>query len=225
MVERMAAMIAPAAAPTPAAPADRLKDELSGRHGDALLLLEAHRTADGSERFVAVIDGDAGTAARERERLSATEGPAVEVMDRTTYETMTRMAGSGLLRVVDSDRRELVRAPDLEAVDGALERERRAKSAELLGGAERKLRMALLLAEGGFAEEAVPVLTECLALATNAREVIAGAALPEATPAGRQGAAPGPSAPGPNLAEFASLVERNLAALRQGFAAPRAAAE
>jgi hypothetical protein len=34
--------------------------------------------------------------------------------------------------------------------------------------------MALLLAEGGFAAEAMPALDECLALAANARSLMAG---------------------------------------------------
>ncbi len=230
MVERMAAMIAPAAAQAPApaspTPEDRLKAELTGRHGDALLLLEAHRAVDGSECFVAVIDGDAGAVARERERLSEKGAPTVEVVDRTTYEMMTRLAGNGLLRVVDSDRRELVRAPGLAAMNGAHDRERQARSAELLGGAERKLRMALLLAQGGFAEEAVPVLTECLALATNAREVMSnGSARVESNPPGLPTAAAEPVALAPSLADLAASVERSLAALRHGFGAPRAAAE
>ena len=230
MVERMAAMLAPATtpapAPAPAAPEARIKADLTGRYGDALLLLEAHRAADGSERFVAVIDGDAGAVARERERLSDASGPAVEVVDRTTYEAMNRLAGSGLMRMIDGDRRELVRAPGFAAMNGTHDRERQAKSAELLGSAERKLRMALLLAQGGFAEEAVPVLTECLALATNAREVIGnGSAAGEIAPDGQPTAATESGALGPNLAELAALVDRNLVALRQNFAAPRAAAE
>ena len=54
------------------------------------------------------------------------------------------------------------------------DRQRLAKGAEFLGNAERKLRMALLLAEGGFAAEAMPALDACLQLAADARRLMTG---------------------------------------------------
>jgi superfamily II DNA or RNA helicase len=235
-VERMAAMMAPpaapAATPAPAAPEIRLKDELTERHGAALLLLEAHRAADGSERFVAVIDGDAEVATGEQERLSANGGPPVEVIDRRTYETMSRMAGAGLLRLADGDRREIVRASSLATTNGARERERLARSAELMGSAERKLRMALLLAQGGFAEEAVPVLTECLALAADARTVITDGPAIGGTTASNGSTPADPPPPveaeadvaAPSLTDLAGSLERTLAALHRSLATAPAAA-
>jgi hypothetical protein len=53
----VAAMLAPpvAAAPLPA-PAPSLCSELAERHGDAVLLIEARRAADGSETLLAVLN-------------------------------------------------------------------------------------------------------------------------------------------------------------------------
>ena len=237
LVERLAGMMAPAAAsapaPAPLAPDMRLKDELKTRHGEALLLLEAHRCADGSDRFIAVIDGGADAADGERARLSEAGGPPVEVIDRASYETMRRLAGAGLLRIADGERRELVRSPDLAVINGGHDRERLAQSAEILGGAERKLRMALLLAQGGFAEEAVPVLTDCLTLATNARNVMSNRAA-NGEPTANNGsthpypldAAAEPAAPvaAPSLLDLASSVERTLAAVRHSLGASQTAA-
>ncbi len=218
MVERMAAMMAPAATAAPEPPKPMLQDELVARHGEALLLLEGHKAANGSERYLAVVDGE----------VPATATPNVEYLDRASYEAMCRLADTGLLRVADGERRELLRSPKLETPLDGRRQERLARSADLLGGAERKLRMALLLAQGGFTEEAVPVLTECLALATNARSVMTGDATNgEATPANAALPAP-PSAasaePAPSLADLAGSVERALAALRQGLSATHAAA-
>jgi hypothetical protein len=222
-VARMAAMLAPpvAAAPLPA-PAPSLCSELAERHGDAVLLIEAHRAADGSETLLAVLEGDAAEA--ERQRRAGTRGPGVEVLDRTTYETIQRLSGAGVLQAPPGRRQELFRSPRLPAPVAEGEQARAAKSAELLGGAERKLRMALLLAQGGFAAEAMPSLNECLALAADARKLMTGD-----KPTG-EADAPEPSAALTGapvlrpLDEIAESIERLLGDVRRSLSAASIAA-
>jgi len=188
MVERIEAVMAPTA-PSPAigesaTPEVRLRDDLVARHAGELLLLEAHRSGDGVDRFLAVFDSEAA-ADKERNHRSAMDGditPKLEILDRSGYDSMQRLIASGILRPADDGRRELVRAPTLAAAS-MRDHSRASRSAELLSTAERKLRMALLLAERGFAEEAAPVLTECLDLAAKARSVMTTGVLPgEPTP-------------------------------------------
>jgi hypothetical protein len=234
-VERMAMMLGEAAAPvvvTPevVAPAERLRADLVSRHGDALLLLASRKGSDGREVFVAVLDADAGTVARERELLSrgvvagagavgaGGEGLAVEVLDRATHEAIERLTASGLLHAGGEGGQELVRSPSLPPAAEVVARQRLVKCAEWLGGAERKLRMALLLAQGGFADEAMPALNACLDLANNARAAMSG----EAEGVGDGDAAvalPGDAggAPLEGLAATTSLVERMLAEVRRGL--------
>jgi superfamily II DNA or RNA helicase len=229
-VARMAAMMAPpvpaAPVPAPAAepvPAQSLRDELAGRHGDALLLIEAHRGVDGSETLLAVLDGEA--AAAERQRRADTGASTVEVLDRTTYETIQRLSRAGILHAAPEQRRELFRSPHLAAPAIARERERIAKGTELLGGAERKLRMALVLAQGGFAAEAMPALNECLALAADARKMMAG---DEPTPDGANAPEPPSTPAGPTalrpLDDIASSIERMLGDVRRSLSAASIAA-
>ena len=109
----------------------------------------------------------------EQQRQAAADGPRVEVIDRRSYETMQRLAGAGALPS-SGQGQELFRSDRLAASAAEQRRQRLARSAEVLGAAERKLRMALLLAEGGFAAEAMPALDECVALAANARSLMAG---------------------------------------------------
>lgn len=116
---------------------------------------------------------DADAAVVEQQRQAAADGPRVEVIDRRSYETMQRLAGAGALPS-SGQGQELFRADRLAASAAEQRRQRLARSAEVLGAAERKLRMALLLAEGGFAAEAMPALDECVALAANARSLMAG---------------------------------------------------
>jgi hypothetical protein len=183
-VDRMAAMMAPPATPEPEPSPERsLRDQLVEQHGDALLLLESRQAADGGEVLLAVLE-DADAAAAEQQRLAATDGPRIEVLDRRTYETIQRLTNTGALPAAPSPSQELHRSPSLGAAAGQ-DRQRLAKGAEFLGNAERKLRMALLLAEGGFAAEAMPALDECLELAASARRMMMGdgsvedAAIPE----------------------------------------------
>lgn len=179
LVERIEAALAPAAPPPVASdkPAVdvQLQNDLVRRHGGALMLLEAHRGADGLDRFLAVFDSEEA-ATREREHRSGSDAsaPTLEIVDRFTYDSIQRLAAAGILRPVDDARRELVRSPTLGAGGRTREQARSVRTAELLGNAERKLRMALLLAERGFADEASPVLAACIDLAAQARSALTG---------------------------------------------------
>lgn len=182
LVERIEAALVinavpPAAIEKPALDV-QLQNDLVRRHGGALMLLEAHRGADGLDRFLAVFDSEEA-AAREREHRSAMQGadastPKLEIVDRFTYDSVQRLTAAGILRPVDDARRELVRSPALGADGRTREHARSVRTAELLGNAERKLRMALLLAERGFADEAAPVLASCIDLAAQARSTLTG---------------------------------------------------
>src|SRR6185437_4166592 len=150
----------------------RLRDELVAAYGDGLLLLEAHRSDDGSEVVLVVLE-DADPSVLEQWRLSTAGGPRVEVIDHRSYETMQRLAGAGVLPL-SGQGQELFRSSRLAESVAEQRRQRLARGAEVIGAAERKLRMVLLLAEGGFLAEAMPMLDECVTLASNARSLMTG---------------------------------------------------
>ena len=84
----------------------------------------------------------------------AADGPRIEVIDRRSYDTMQRLAAPCRRRQVIGRNCIVHRVwPQSGRRTGA---PASARGAEILGHAERKLRMALLLAEGGFAAEAMP---------------------------------------------------------------------
>lgn len=224
-IERMAAMLgetpAAPAVVVPAAPEERLRADLTSRHGDALVLLTARKTADGRDVFLAVLDTDAATVVREREHLAQAGGSPVELLDRATHEAVERMIAAGLLRAPGEEGRDLVRAADLAPSAEAVTRQRLAKCAEWLGGAERKLRMALLLAQGGFADEAMPALNDCLDLANHARAAMNGAAPADDVV---RPVAEAETAPLASLAATTGAVERMLAEMRRSVETSLAAA-
>ena len=227
-VERMQSMMAAAdrVAPRVLSAEESIAEDLQRRHGERALLVEAQTGSDGRVRLLAVLDLDGATHAAEMKRLEAhgADGPAVEIVDRATWLTMRRLEASGMITLAQGQSRVLYQAPGFAAPAG-LPAELEARTAELRAQAERSLRMARVLAAGGFAEEALPPLAKSVAVAAGAllaarAGLAAGAVM--ATPAQlrdlvERGALPGPAdaviaalwppVGAPAIADVASLIE------------------
>ena len=148
------------------------------------------------------------------------EGPRIEVLDRRSYDTIQRLTGIGALQTAPTPSQELYRSPRLAATGTEQDRQRLAKGAEFLGNAERKLRMALLLAEGGFAAEAMPALDACLQLAANARRLMTG----EDVVGGEAAIVEPPAVAAQPLDQVAGSIARVLADIGRSLGAAAAAA-
>jgi superfamily II DNA or RNA helicase len=165
MIERMQAMLkaAEAVAPRIVAPDEAIAEDLRTRHGDRALLIEARRGADGRPRVLAVLDLDSETLAAEVKRLQERRDEAalaVEIIDRPTWLAMRRLETSGMLSLTDGAIRVLHRAAEFSA--GAAAGHQAARASDLQKEAERSLRMAKVLAAGGFAEEAPALIAKTL---------------------------------------------------------------
>jgi hypothetical protein len=202
-VATAAARVEPA--PVPADPLERLSLELTAGLGDDLVLLEAHAAADGRMTLLAVVDRPSEVARRRTQLESvvlrgAGEGetpPRLELIDRTTYEAIERLAAAGLVQLAAPDRWVLYRSPQLTDPRAEQEQHRLHQARRSFDRAERKQRMARVLAEGGFPLEALPALTEalagarlCLAHLVGAVDVSDENVSPAATEALRQAAPP-----------------------------------
>jgi len=171
-IERIAAVMSEFGADdTEVATADRaaLRDELLGRHGERLLSLVS-RGANGAEILVAVLDAPPAELDRERRRLGEATGAAVEVLDRSAFAAICRLEAAGVLRFIGEAAQELYLSPSLD--DGATVR--LAQARRMVAEGERKLRMAALLAGGGFEPEAVNPAREALKLALRALVILTG---------------------------------------------------
>jgi hypothetical protein len=150
-----------------------------GRLSDRLLLLESCRGAAGRPTILLVIQGDAEAFKPVAERLvqqnftESGEVPLLELMDRTTYETIQRLVDAGVLK---SDRRDVQQfhcSPIL--AEAAPARDRFLKKAQqVFAGAERKMRMGTVLSDGGFLLEALSPVREAVELALKASACLAG---------------------------------------------------
>ena len=189
MIERMQAMMQAEAsvAPRILSPEEAVAEELRRRHGERALLIEARTGGDGRVRLLAVLDleGEALAAEAKRHEARREVGPAVEVIDRPTWLAMRRLAASGMITLAEGQSRVLHQSPDFAAAaDPSFDPQ--ARATELRGEAERSLRMARVLAAGGFPEEALPLIAKAIGIGAAARlaalgELATGAAM--ATPA------------------------------------------
>ena len=115
MIDRMQQMMKPAAPPRIVTAEEALTDALHERHGDNLLLIEAHALEGGAEHILIVLDGDAAALASERARLAARPDAAslpAEVIGRDMWETMQRLAASGLVAFTAARSRTLHRTEE-----------------------------------------------------------------------------------------------------------------
>jgi hypothetical protein len=111
LIERMQAMLGTAPPIRMLSPEEALVEDMKARLGGRLILAEIR-----VGRIVAVIDGDEASIAAERERLSVHGiGLSVELIERSTWETMQRLVESGVLQFVGGTTRLLHRAEHPEA--------------------------------------------------------------------------------------------------------------
>jgi hypothetical protein len=169
LVERMQAIMAasPRLVTRVRPPEEILVAELVERHGDKVLLAEARHSIDGRPKLMIVLDLDASTFAAETARLASVDSITVDVVDRTTWLTMQRFAASGLLQFTHQSRLLHRSAALVEQRTDAPAPDRR--SGPLIEEAQRALRMAKVLASGGFPEEAPGLLAKVLQKAGAAR--------------------------------------------------------
>jgi len=170
-----AAPAGPPPARTAAAPAGdpyaRLGDEIRGRWKDGVDLLEVHEDA-GRRTLVVVAARPDPALRRSIEQGIAEQFPGqplqLEVLDRATFETIQRLLAAGVLRAPAEGGRTLHRSAALAGADATAAAERLEAARRRFSQAERKQRMATVLADGGFTVEALAPLTEAVEIALQA---------------------------------------------------------
>lgn len=171
------------AEPKAVAPIDPFRafyEDTVGRLSDRLLLLESCRGATGRPTILLVIQGDAEAFRPVAERLvqqnftGSGEVPFLELMDRATYETIKRLVDSGVLKSDKRDVQQFHCSPIFaEAAPPARDRLYK-KAQQVFAGAERKMRMGMVLCDGGFLIEALSPVREAVELALKASACLAG---------------------------------------------------
>jgi superfamily II DNA or RNA helicase len=179
-LERLAAMMRPPEPPAAPPPAEDFGQALARTLGEGALLIERHRRPDGTPVLLAVLDGAPAEVEEQRQRLAEQAAPAgtiIETIDRATWETLRRLAAAGIISLAEGAEtlHSSVRLGEdaTAARQAARNRQRQAATDEAVAQAERRLRMATLLAEGGFGEEALAPMVEAVGFAVRALAISA----------------------------------------------------
>ena len=147
---------------------EQLRDDLVVAHGATLRRLFVR---DRDETVLVVLALPPERIAEEERRLGESTALNVKVIDPATHESMLRLAEAGLIALPGGELREVYPASGAERSesDGRL---LRAKA--LTDRAEHKLKAAVLLVGGGFAEEARAPAVEAARLAVAALAAMRG---------------------------------------------------
>lgn len=179
LVDRMRSMLeaADGLGPKIVSPEDALAADLRRRHGERVLRIEVQTGPGGATRMLAVLDLGAEGLAAEAELLGRRQdasGLPVEILDRATWLTLRRLAQSGMVDLSSGSWRVLHVSPDFAEPDAA--EQARPQTDAWREEAERAIRMASVLAAGGFPEEAPPLLAKALRYSVASRLRAAGEA-------------------------------------------------
>lgn len=172
----------PSARPSPEIaenPYEAFRDGMAARMAGRFLSLESCRT-EGRNTILVVMDGPVDQSRHLADRLlresfsGSKDLPYLEMMDRSTYETIQRLADAGFLKMDRNSIRQYHSSPAF-AGRALIEREKsRQKAQKIFSQAERKMQMSLVLAEGGFPLEALTPLGQAIELALRASAYLAG---------------------------------------------------
>ncbi|GBE47422.1 ATP-dependent helicase HepA [bacterium BMS3Bbin12] len=149
-------------------PYARFGEEIVDRWKDGVDLLEVHGDAD-RRTLVVVADRPDPALRRSVEQRLTEYFPGqphrLEILDRDTFETIQRLLAAGILSVPADGVRTLHRSPSLAGEDAAADRKHLEAARRRFAQAQRKQRMAAVLADGGFTVEALVPLAEAVEIA------------------------------------------------------------
>ena len=177
-VERLNAVLdrdlkPPQARPRRTSPRDALKRQFIDAFDDDLSRLLVSN--DGKNALAVVSRSPDRTVAEEEQRLAAATGLHVHVIDPDSYETMRRLAATGMIAWTGSALTEIHSPPTPEDAY----RQRLLRASPLLEQARRKLQAASLLTTGGFPAEARVPATDAAQLGAMALAIVRGDDEPE----------------------------------------------
>jgi len=160
-------------------PYEAFRDGMAARMAGRLLSLESCQN-EGQNTILVVIDGPVDQSKHLANRLlresfsESKDLPSLEMIDRSTYETIQRLTNTGFLKMDKNSVRQFHSSPAF-ADRALIERERSQKKAQkIFSQAERKMQMSSVLTEGGFPLEALTPLSQAVELTLKAAAYLAG---------------------------------------------------
>ncbi len=169
-------------------PAERFAQDLTVKLGDRLLTYRARTSEAQTVDAAFIVVESNGAAARQEvaDMWAASHGgelpKQVHVLDRHDYELMQRLAESGIIAINNHDFHSLYDADSTGKARKDTSARRRELAEPLLTKAQRQLKMADLLAGGGFQDEAMAPLRKAADFAGCALAVLCATQPPDVAP-------------------------------------------
>ncbi len=158
-------------------PLTTFQQETLARFKPRLQQLDAYENDNGQKTVLAVVDGD---SAHPQQKMQASlkeidpeQALQLEVLDQKTYETIQRLCKAGILSFNQS-KASLYRSQPKIASEQELRRQRAKQAQKILSKTERKQRMATLLIDGEFYQEAYTPLKEVFELTIKSFATLSG---------------------------------------------------
>jgi hypothetical protein len=173
-LERLDALMTTAtkAPPTPPSdPIDRLRDDVLSRWRKQLDLMELH--GEGEQQTLLVVanrldDVLRNTLTRQLQEQFPDQTPQLQLLDREAFATIRQLIEAGVLNANQDTARTLYRAPATDRPKDDGQSRRLTEARNRLAQGEHKRRMAKVLADGGFAVEALNPIREAVETALQA---------------------------------------------------------
>ncbi len=144
---------------------ETIKNDVVAHFNDRVQSLEVHpHPTSGKTTLVAVVDAlDRNIDSKMHDLIgdnTAEQASSIqlELLDQQTYALLQRLAEAGVITINGGEgSRSLYRSPVADRLHQTKKQQRLAEAKKCLAEAERKMRMAQLLATGQFVIEALPV--------------------------------------------------------------------
>ena len=143
---------------------ETLKNTLLTHLGDYMHLLEVYAHESGQDFILVVLDSEHHSKAKNLISEHFSDIPKVQLMDTKLFETLQQLMQNGLVKMEKSPLKTLYRSSFFETSNETAKRKNLLEVQKQFTEADRKLRMARLLATGGFAIESLSPAKEALEL-------------------------------------------------------------
>ncbi len=159
-------------------PLDRFKQDLLAEFSNRVHLIRSHGENGDPKGTLVVMDRNldqvTGVIKRLHKQAFADSGTEdqIEILDRSTFETIQRLAKLGLLHFPAEGPDDIHRSTALPLSQTSEAELRRKKAKSLITEAERKLGMGRLLDKGGYSKEALGPIHEAVELTIKGMAVL-----------------------------------------------------
>jgi hypothetical protein len=164
-------------------PIELFQQETLSRFKPRLQQLETYQDKKGKQTLFAVIDGDLAYPKEQMHKIKRVIDPQnaleLEILDRATFETIQRLCKAGILSFNQDQAKMLYQSQVPDSTKNYEHKKRLQAAQKYRATIERKERMATLLIEGEFYEEALVPLREVFYSSLKALAVLEGATFNE----------------------------------------------